>query len=313
MPDFALELKRAPIILTEGSVVERLRRHPGLQLNPDVAHAGFLYDPTASCEMAGIWREYLSIGRSAGLPMLILTPTWRANPERLKRAGMGGRDVNGDAVRHLAGLRAEQGPYARRIYVGGLLGCRGDCYLPGEALAVDEAEAFHTTQIRELARAGADFLFGSTLPALSEALGMAQAMADCGLPYILSFVVTRGGTLLDGTPLGIAIRRLDGEPAPAPLGYMANCVHTSIFAAALGRLDPALRPRVLGLQANTSTKTPTEFDGLSNLDTEPPGVFAEAMQRLQEGFGLKILGGCCGTNGGHIRALAERLTPRPAV
>ncbi len=308
MPDFALELERAAAFLTEGSVVERLRRHPALALDPHVAHAGFLYDGNAARIMGDIWREYLAIGRETGLPVLVLTPTWRATRERLDRARLSGRDVNGDGVRFLESLRQEQGAYAERVFIGGLLGCRGDCYRPKDALAAGDARTFHAPQATALSASGAHLLFASTLPALSEALGLAQAMAECGLPYLISFVVTRDGNLLDGAPLGAAIRRIDREASPAPLGYMANCVHTSIFTQALRRLDPGLRRRVVGLQANTSSKTPAEFDGLPDLDTEPPPVFAEAMAALAGEFGLKILGGCCGTDGSHIRTLAALLS-----
>jgi homocysteine S-methyltransferase len=313
MPDFADELERERTILAEGSVVERLRRHPGLRLDPHVAHAGFLYQDNAAQVMGDIWREYLSAGRDACLPVLILTPTWRANRERLDRAGLAGRDVNGDAVRFLESLRREQGSYAGRVLIGGLLGCRGDCYLPEQALSAGDAHGFHAPQASALARAGAQVLVASTLPALSEALGLARAMAECGTPYVVSFVVTREGALLDGTPWGGAIRQIDLGVSPAPLGYLANCVHTSIFTRALRRLAPEHRHRVLGLQANTSRKTPAEFDGLPYLDSEPPSVFAEAMAALGEEFGLKILGGCCGAGGGHIQALAARLRRRPGT
>ena len=180
MPDFALELERAAAVLTEGSVVERLRRHPALALDPDVAHAGFLYEPKAARIMGDIWREYLSIGREAGLPILILTPTWRASSERLDRARLAGRDVNGDGVRFLASLRLEQGGYAGCVFIGGLLGCRGDCYRPEEALSASDARAFHAPQAAALARAGAHLLFASTLPALSEALGAVERVLDGG-------------------------------------------------------------------------------------------------------------------------------------
>ena len=34
---------------------------------------------------------------------------------------------------------------------------------------------------------------------------------------------------------------------------------------------------------------------------------------LQAAFGLQVLGGCCGTRGAHIRALAARLTSSPST
>jgi homocysteine S-methyltransferase len=64
--------------------------------------------------------------------------------------------------------------------------------------------------------------------------------------------------------------------------------------------DPSLRGRVLGLQGNTSCRSPEELDGLAFLDTEQPRPFAAAMLALHRRFGAKILGGCCGTDDRHI-------------
>jgi homocysteine S-methyltransferase len=295
---FAEALAAGPPILAEGSVVERLRRDPSVRLDPHIAHAGFIYELRAAAALERIYRGYLEIGRTRGLPMLCLTPTWRANPERLRLAGLGARDVNGDAVRFLGRIREG---YGGAVYLGGLTGCYGDAYRPEEALAVADAAAFHRPQARALAEAGVDFLFASTLGAASEALGIARAMAPLDVPYLLSFIIGADGALLDGTPLGDAVAAIDGAVSPAPAAYMLNCVHTSVFASA------APPQRVAGLQANTSRKSPRELEGLAELETEDPQVFAEGMAELHRRFGLRILGGCCGTDERHIDALAARL------
>ena len=282
--------------LTEGSVVERLRRDPRVQLDPHVAHAAFIYDECSARVMEEIYRQYLDIARDSGLPMMTLAPTWRANPERLRLAGLAGKDVNGDAVRFLRRIRDR---YQRcAISVGGLMGCRGDAYVPEQALTAEEAASFHRTQAAALAGAGADFLLAATMPAASEALGLARAMAATGTPYFVSFIVRPHGTLLDGTPLADAIAPIDRDVSPAPAGYLLNCVHWS----ALG--DWARHPRLLGLQANTSRRPPEELEALPDLETEAPAEFARGMMDLRHRLGLRILGGCCGTDERHIRALA---------
>lgn len=295
-------------VLAEGSVVERLRRDPRVKLDPFLAHAGFIYQPEPRMLLANIYRQYLDIARDCGLPMICLSPTWRANPERVAAAGMAGRDVNGDAVRFLRGIR-EDYPETR-VFLGGLIGCRGDAYRPREALPAAEAAAFHRPQLDALARAGVDFLLASTLPAAAEALGIARAMAGAGLPYLLSFIVAANGTLLDGTPIARAMAEIDGAVAPAPEGYLVNCVHTSVFASAMSFVEDGRR--VLGLQANTSRKSPAELEGLAQIDTEEPQVFAQGMAELRRRFRLRILGGCCGTDHRHIRALAVQLLGNPS-
>jgi homocysteine S-methyltransferase len=176
-------------------------------------------------------------------------------------------------------------------------------------MSTTDGERFHIEQIEQLATARVDFLFASTLPAASEAIGIARALAGMSLPYILSFVVHANGTLLDGTELTKVISEIDATASPAPLGYMLNCVHHSNAAAALRCVAEPARQRILGLQANTSARNHAELEGLSTLETEQPHVYANGMWALRSEFQLRILGGCCGTDDRHIRAIACLAAP----
>jgi homocysteine S-methyltransferase len=242
--------------------------------------------------------------------MVVLTPTWRANAERVARAGYGDvRAINRDGVRFLNDIRNTYGSYASKLWIGGLMACRGDAYKPEQALPTKEAQRFHTPQVRALAQAGADLIVGSTLPALAEAMGMARAMAESGLPYVISFVIRPTGTLLDATPLHQAIAQIDASTCPRPTAYMVNCVHPSVLEQALHcERDHAalIRERLLGLQANTSARPPEELDGSACLDSQDPDAFASEMMRLHADHGLRALGGCCGTDERHITRIAQR-------
>jgi homocysteine S-methyltransferase len=135
---------------------------------------------------------------------------------------------------------------------------------------------------------------------------MAGAMARSGLPYVPSFIARRDGTLLDGSPMRDVIAEIDDTINPPPFFYMMNCVHPDVYISAHDELGDARR-RVLGLQANTSSKTPDELDNLAMLDTSDPDPFGELMIDVHNRCGAKILGGCCGTDHRHIRSIAERL------
>jgi hypothetical protein len=124
------------------------------------------------------------------------------NRERMATAGYAGVDVNGDNFGFLDALRKSYGGYSEKVVICGLMSCRGDAYNPRDALAVDEALEFHAWQAEKLADTGVDFLLAATLPAFSEATGLALALAATAKPYVLSFVVRPEGTMLDGTPLG---------------------------------------------------------------------------------------------------------------
>lgn len=307
---FAKFLENSPFILGEGAVIERLRRDSSLELDPWLVNSAFIYDDANRAALETICRQYLDIGRDFDVPLLISTPTWRASRERIDAAGRTGFDVNGDNVRFLDDLRQSYGMYAEKVIICGLMSCRGDAYNPAEALSADKAHKFHAWQAEKLAAARVDFLLAATLPALSEATGLAMALAATGQPYIISFVARPEGTLLDGTPLKEAIAVIDAAAAPPPLAYMINCTHASFARTALlhdSNSSPLVRQRVIGLLANTAALSPEDLNDNSSLVEEEPEVFGRSVAGLHRELGLKILGGCCGTDDRHIRSLAAQL------
>ncbi|MHA2365826.1 MAG: homocysteine S-methyltransferase family protein [Candidatus Hodarchaeales archaeon] len=309
--NFEKTVKNSQVIITEGSLYERLNRDPNIKLNPFVFYASLIYETEGQEVLTKLYREYLDIGKKYNFPMIICTPTWRTNPIRLIKAGFkSNQEVNGDCYRFVRAIRDKYQDYANQIFIGGLIGCFGDAYNPEEALSDQKAFSFHKNQVKQLTESGVDFLIAQTLPAFSEAKGLAMAMAESGLPYILSFVLTRTGSLLDGIPLNEAISSIDSTVTPNPLCYLANCVHPSVFTEALTqeiKKSKSIRHRTCGLIANASSKNPEELEKLSYLETEDPDTFAEAMIKSHEQFNIKILGGCCGTDNRHIEGIAKRL------
>ena len=145
------------------------------------------------------------------------------------------------------------------MYIGGMVGCRGDAYTGAGAIEdIGEAEAFHAFEAELFAAAGVDFLYAALQPCLPEAAGMARALARTGLPYIISFTLQRDGRLADGRFLSEAIDYIDGAVIDAgrvPLCYMANCIHPDFAYEALrqpiNQFD-VVRERFCGIQANAS-------------------------------------------------------------
>jgi homocysteine S-methyltransferase len=292
-----------PRILAECAVAERLRRTPGITLHPTLFHTPLIYGPDAAREaMADIYRGYLEIARRSRLPMLLTAPTWRLDEERVIAAGVP-ETILADAVDFLRRIRdaapQDQGPVA----IGGLVGPRADCYRPDLAPDTAEAAAFHHPQISKLARTGVDFLLAQTLPAVNEAAGIARVMSHTGLPYILSFCTGTDGRVLDGTPLPEAMAMIDHSVSPVsrPVGYFVNCTHPVFLlkACAPGTLD-----RLIGIQANGSSRDVRRLDGASATVADPIDEWAAAMHSLEEIHGVRILGGCCGTHDSHLQALA---------
>ena len=139
------------------------------------------------------------------------------------------------------------------------------------------------------------------LPSVAEAGGIAEAMGQTGLPYVISFVIDRGGYVLDGCSLPDAVSSIDAEASHPPLGYMVNCAHPSFLCA--DRQPATLFQRLIGYQANASSLDHCELDGASELQADDVAEWGREMRRLNRDYGVKILGGCCGTGVEHLRTL----------
>ena len=287
-------------ILAECAIAERLRRQPGIELHATLYNTLLIYGPEAARrQMVSLYEEYLATAKEAGLPLLLTAPTWRLDPVRVAAAGVP-TSINADAVEFLIQVRGDR---AQTVLVGALLGPKSDCYRPDLAPDAAEAEVFHASQVNELAETAADFLLAQTLPSVGEALGIARAIAATGLPYILSFCAGTDGRVLDGTALPQAMAFIDEDAGLVrpPVGYFVNCTHPRFL---LDHYVPGGLPRLIGIQANGSSKDVGKLDGSGATEADPVDEWTRAMLELHETHAVPILGGCCGTALPHMRGLA---------
>ncbi len=292
MADIHSIIAQHGLLLYEAAIVERLRRCDAGLLDAALVNAPLIYNQAASAQMALFYNDYIQVATNANLPLLLCTPTWRANQDRVRQSRQPSC-INEDAVAWMQRL-----PISENTFVGGMTGPKNDCYLPEEAPSAKEAEAFHAWQINKLGNTSVDFLQAETLPAVSEALGIARAMAATDKPYILSFVINRKGQILDGTSLSDAIQRIDAETARPPLGYSVNCAHPSFLC--VEQQPKSLFKRLIGYQANASALDHCDLEGAEELQADDINDWAEQMRQLHQ-HGIKILGGCCGTTGEHLK------------
>jgi S-methylmethionine-dependent homocysteine/selenocysteine methylase len=158
-----------------------------------------------------------------------------------------------------------------------------------------------------LAESGVDLLYAPTFASADELCGVSAAMAETGLPYVVAPVLNGDGSMPDGTRLATLIERLDAAPHAAPLHVMIGCVHAGAVATTLSASDATRFARVAGLKANASALPPAELDRLDHVEADSPAEFARQLVELHRTHGLKVLGGCCGTDDRHIRAVATLL------
>lgn len=284
----------------EGAVIEQLRRSGKVGLHPTLLNAPLIYDEIGEKELKKIYQGYIDIAFAADIPFFMCTPTWRADQTRVSEANVS-QSINSDGVRFLQEIRKAQKFGQESIKIGGLFGCKNDCYQPDEALSALEAEEFHAWQIEQLVAGGVDFLIVETLPNIQEAIGIAKVMEKSGKPYIISFVISREGKVLDGTDLDVAVSMIDSETKRNPLGYMVNCAYPSFLCTS--RQPNKLFDRLIGYLANASSLDHCDLDNADQLEAEDVSEWGEAMLKLNRSFGVKLLGGCCGTGNDHLKYL----------
>ncbi len=290
------------LILTECAISERLRRAGDVELHPTLFNTPLIYNATGREKLESIYLQYMEIAAKAGLPILLCAPTWRIDKVRIAEAGFD-KSLLFDAVSFMRKLQKRWQTPGSEVFIGGLIGPKNDCYAPEQALSADAAYEFHLWQIEQLAQAGVDCIVAQTIPAVSEGLGMARALSRSGIPAIISYVINRQGLVLDGTPLLEAIASIDDTLATAPLGYMVNCVYPTFVCAEKQPVE--LFKRLIGIQANSSSLDHTELDGAVVLHRDDLQHWGENMLRLNHEFGVKILGGCCGTDNTYLQYLVD--------
>jgi S-methylmethionine-dependent homocysteine/selenocysteine methylase len=234
------------------------------------------------------------------------TATWRANPDWGRKLGYGPealREANRQAVEFAADLRNAYATSSAPIVVNGVIGPRGDGYVVADTMSPAAAQEYHRLQMEAFRDGDTDMVSAVTMTYADEAIGIARAASDAGLPVAVSFTVETDGRLPSGQPLREAIKETDAGTASYPAYYMINCAHPDHIMPALAA-DGIWVDRVRGLRANASRKSHAELDAATELDSGNPDElgrqYRDLRMRLRQ---LCVFGGCCGTDHRHVRAI----------
>ncbi|NYI46817.1 homocysteine S-methyltransferase [Nocardioides aromaticivorans] len=288
--------------VTDGGLETDLIFLRGFDL-PEFASFPLLDTDEGRAALRDYYLAYADIAVRVGAPLLLETPTWRANPDHAALLGYDDAAldrVNRESVDFLSSVAAERADELVGWEVGGMLGPRGDGYASAGPVDPDAAADYHRPQLASFAAAGASRATVLTLTEVGEAIGIARAAADVGLPAGIGFTVETDGRLPDGTSLASAIEQVDAAAPPAY--YLVNCAHPSHVLRGLD--EGAWRERVGGLRVNASTMSHAELDEAETLDDGDPVQLAADQQPLLDAFGnLEVLGGCCGTDARHVAAM----------
>ena len=187
--------------------------------------------------------------------------------------------------------------------ISGLVGPRGDGYKVDGAMSAQEAEDYHSFQIGIFRETEADMVSAFTINYVDEAIGIVRAAKAAQMPVVISFTLETDGRLPSGQSLKDAIEQCDWETAKAAAYYMINCAHPTHFQAELIK-SGAWTKRLRGLRANSSKRSHAELDVAPDLDIGNPVELGRDYRRLRALLPqLTILGGCCGTDHGHVEQI----------
>ena len=172
--------------------------------------------------------------------------------------------------------------------------------MAGDRLTPEEYADYHRPQLASFQAAGADLATALTLVGADEAIGVVAAARDVGLPIAVSFTVETDGRLAGGASLAGGDRggRRGGRPGLVPGQLRAP---DPCRPRARGR-----RPweRIAGLRPNASRMSHAELDEAEELDEgDPAELQASLVAMVSRLPGLRIIGGCCGTDARHVAAL----------
>lgn len=302
------------IFLTDGGMETTLIFHEGIDL-PHFAAFVLLDNPEGRDKLKQYYASYLAVARDHGTGFVLDSPTWRANPDWGAKLGYDAAALKAINVRSIAFLEELRAGWERPnapCVISGAIGPRGDGYKAGN-MDADEAEAYHRPQIAAFAEGGADIVTAYTLGSIDEAIGIARAAQTTGIPSAISFTVETNGRLVKGETLRQAIESVDRETGGAPAYFLINCAHPTHFEDAL-RAGEAWTRRIHGVRANASTKSHAELDESTTLDAGDPSDLGQRYQALRGTFpAMRILGGCCGTDHRHARAICEACVPPQAL
>jgi homocysteine S-methyltransferase len=293
--------------LSDGGLETTLIFHRGIDL-PLFAAFDLLREEAGRAALRDYYRPYLALARQAGTGFVLDTPTWRANPGWAGRLGYSREDLdaaNRASVDLVEELRAGEDEGATPVVLSGVLGPRGDGYVAGERMSADEARRYHAEQIGTFSRTAADMVAAFTLTYPEEAVGIVRAAQDAGMPVAVSFTVETDGRLPSGEGLRDAIEQVDAETGAAAAYFMVNCAHPTHFAGVLEEEGPWLA-RIGGVRANASTRSHAELDEAEELDEGDPVDLGERYRALRPHLpGVRVLGGCCGTDDRHVAAVCR--------
>ena len=239
-----------------------------------------------------IQRSYIEAGSR-----VIYTPTFGANRIKMEKYGL--PDSVTDFNMKLAALSREVA--GDDVYVAGDL-APSNLFIP--SMAHDHFEEIYETYLEQasaLEKAGVDLFVIETITSVADARAAILAVHEVSdKPVMVSFTCNKKGRTITGADVAAACVTLQAMGADV---FGLNCSYgPEDMVPQLIRLSDYANVPML---AKPNAGMPKTVDGKTVYDC-PPDEFVKLVPEMIAA-GVKVFGGCCGTDASHIRALASAL------
>lgn len=234
---------------------------------------------------------------------IVFAPTFTGNRIKLSEYGLQDRllEIN----RSLVSL-SKQAVEGKALVAGDMTMTGQQLYPLGE-LQFEELVEVYKEQAEVLSDAGCDLFVVETMMSLQECRAAVIAIQEvCDLPIMVSLTYNEDGRTLFGTPPESAVVVLQA------LGVDAIGINCS--TGPMEMVEPIRKMAeyaTIPILAKPNAGLPDLVDG-KTVYSMSPDTFAEAGKCLVEA-GAAIIGGCCGTEPKHIRALAKAVRDLPII
>ncbi|MCK8462469.1 homocysteine S-methyltransferase family protein [Aliiroseovarius sp. S1339] len=296
------------IFLTDGGTETWLMYKRGFELQKFSAFH-LLNDERSAKALREYYTAFANIAVKLGTSFIFDSLTYRASRDwgaLLGYSTEGLAEMNHKCIEFYRECAAEAGLAAENTVLSGCIGPKGDAYRLNKGLTAESAESYHREQIDTFKAAGANIVTALTLSTTAEAIGVAKASAEAGIPSVIAFTIEKDRKLRSGETLKQAIETVDRETSNAPAYYMINCAHPVDFGPALANEDWANRIR--GLRANASSVAHGTLCKLGHLDEGDPEELARQYVDIRAAHPkMNVFGGCCGTDYVHVEKTGRAL------
>src|SRR5947209_5862053 len=256
-----------------------------------------------------IHESFLAVGCD-----VVETCTFQSTPHRLREWGIEEktRELNVHAARIARAACDKYSTPDKPRFVAGSIGPTGMLLSSSDPVltntTVAELEENYYTQAKYLVEGGVDVLLVETAQDILEVkaaiAGFERLFAEIGRRVAIQAQVTldTSGRMLLGTDIASAMTTLEALPIDV-IGL--NCstgpehMREPIRYLATNALRPVSCIPNAGLPLNTGTG-----DAIYPLEPEP---MARMLGEFVEEFGVRIVGGCCGTTPEHLAAIVDRV------